>query len=83
MMLGLKGSITLRLMGAELTCDGEDFSWEEGGDDDVYLFVYDEDDERVEMTLEIRNDIIIKILRVTWNWELVEDYEHNLKVTYR
>lgn len=83
MMLGLEGSITLWLNGDELTCNGEDFSWEEGGDDDVYFFVYDEDDERVEMTLEIRNDIIIQIIRVTWNFSEVEEYASNLQVVYR
>lgn len=83
MMLGLEGSITLGSNGEALVFEGEDFSWEGGGDDGVYFFVYDEDDERVEMTLEIQNDIITEILRVTWNFESVEDYEHNLEVTYR
>ncbi|MBT2784773.1 MULTISPECIES: hypothetical protein [unclassified Halomonas] len=83
MMLGLEGSMTLKLGGEQLTCEGKYFSWESGGqNDEAYLFVYDEEGERVEMTLDIKNEIITEIIRVTWNWEVPTIEDVDLEVTY-
>jgi len=63
----LSGSITLSLNGAQETFDGEKFSWEDGGENGAaHLFIYDENDDRVELSIDME-DGAFEILNVEWN----------------
>lgn len=63
----LSGSITLLLNGAQATFKGEQFSWEDGGEDGAaHHFTYDENDDRVELSIDME-DGAFDILNVEWN----------------
>lgn len=76
----LTGSISLSLHGEQGTFDGEKFSWEDGGENGAaYLFIYDENDDRVELSIDME-DGIFDILNVVWNGEAPSEINNDLEL---